>query len=367
MHLKQFAFYTPGSSSAKRWVKPNSSERRHGHGHQERAVGDIVTATINGQVVTWANNYGGAAAATPAPSASSVGVAAAPAAAPSKAAQSSSAPKVEKNSSIPVVNAGAGNWGRQAYYNAESTTADGLVFLNNMGGQGSGVFDNNMGNSLSYMAADTKSGSASEQVLADTLIEDNTEVIIYSDKPCDGDSCGAHRPGTVAYHGFDGENKLFLLEFDMPMSGKTGWNMDMPAAWMLNAAIARTEQYGDCSCWGSGCGEWDVFEVLDSGNHRAISAIHAGAMSGTETHYFERPVSKTIKAAVVFDGANSSGQVIVLSDDTNFDAVLADDIVAQFGTKPAGQGVLAGAARIAGEVGDMVEKLTATFKLGSFS
>lgn len=43
----------------------------------------------------------------------------------------------------------------------------------------------------------------------------------------------------------------------MPMDGKTGFNGDMPAVWMLNANIPRTAQYGPkgCSCWESGCGE----------------------------------------------------------------------------------------------------------------
>lgn len=369
MHLKQFAFYTPGSSSAKRGVKPSLSERRQVHRHQARAVGDWVTVVMEGQTVSWQNEWAGPAAATPAPISSSVVVLSAPVPSPSIQAPVPSASTAEKNPSVPAINAGAGNWGRQAYYNADTATADGLVFLNNMGGQGSGVFDYQRGNSLSYMAADTKSGSASPQVLANTLIEDNSEVIIYSDKPCEGNDCGAYRPGTVSYHGFNGPSKLFLLEFDMPMSGKTGFNMDMPAAWMLNANIARTQQYGNCSCWDSGCGEWDVFEVLDSGNPRAISAIHAGATSGTETRYFDRPVNQTIKAAVIFDSNHLTGQIVVLSDDTTFDAVIADKVVAMYGYRSLAPGPQAGNARIAGQGGSAsaVEKLTSVFKLGSGS
>lgn len=57
--------------------------------------------------------------------------------------------------------------------------------------------------------------------------------------------------------GFGGADKIFLMEFTMPMDGKTGFNGDMPAIWMLNAKIPRTIQYGkaECSCWSSGCGE----------------------------------------------------------------------------------------------------------------
>lgn len=335
MHLKQFAFYTPGSSKSKRDIKANSLQRRHIHGHQERRIGDVVTATINGQVVSWINQYGGQATAAP----QATGLSIVPSSTPTK----TPVPAV-----APVPNAGAGNWGRQAYYSARNGSADGLVFLNNMGGQGSGVFDYTMGNSLSFASSDLKTGSASPQILADTLIDDNSEVILYTDKPCTGSSCGAYRPGTVAYHGFSGQSKLFLLEFDMPLSGKTGFNMDMPAAWMLNAAIPRTQQYGDCSCWKSGCGEWDIFEVLDSGNTRAKSTLHIGKDSGGESDYFERPTSKTIKAAVVFDGINSNGHIILLPDDTAFDPVIADAIVAGYG-------------------GDDLTRLrTKMFKLGSF-
>lgn len=330
MHLKQFAFYSPGTGVTKRDIKPSPHQRRHTHGHAGRAVGDMVTAVINGHTVSWVNNYGGPLTSTF-----------------SNAAATTSSTPQKTQAPVPAANVGAGYWGRQTYYNAKNATADGLVFLNNMGGQGSGVFDNTWGNSLSYASVDTKSGSASPQVLADTLIEDNQEVIIYSDKICEGNSCGAYRPGSVAYHGFAGESKLFLIEFDMPLSGKTGFNMDMPAAWMLNAAIPRTQQYGSCSCWSSGCGEWDIFEILDSGNTRAKSTLHAGPGSGGESDYFERPIDKTIKAAIIFDGPNSAGHIVVLPDDTNFDAVISDDVVARFGTT------------------QLVESLTKIFKLGS--
>ncbi|KAI5283565.1 target of Sbf, partial [Ascosphaera aggregata] len=61
----------------------------------------------------------------------------------------------------------SGSWGRVAYYDASSGTADGLVFLNHQGGQGSGVWDAANGNSLSYASKDAKSGASSPQVLND--------------------------------------------------------------------------------------------------------------------------------------------------------------------------------------------------------
>lgn len=63
--------------------------------------------------------------------------------------------------------------------------------------------------------------------------------------------------------GFAGPNKIFFFEFDMPLDGNQGFNGDLPAIWTLNAQIPRTLQYGkaECSCWQSGCGEFDVSSV----------------------------------------------------------------------------------------------------------
>lgn len=55
------------------------------------------------------------------------------------------------------------------------------------------------GMSLSYASADNSGGSPSPVTLADTLVGDNSEFVIMSDKPCSDGTCGATRPGTVAY------------------------------------------------------------------------------------------------------------------------------------------------------------------------
>ena len=276
----------------------------------------MVTATMDGQAVSWMNNWNCDPATTGAPSDSVES----PAAATTEAYTAPSA--------MPNINAGAGNWSRQAYYNAESQTAEGLVFLNHNGGQGSGVFDYVYGNSLSYSSPNGTCGSATAQVLADTTLDDDVEVLIMSSTPCANEDCGIVRPGTVAYHGFEGAQKLFLMEFQMPLTGKTGFVMDMPAVWTLNAQIPNTLQYGEsnCSCWESGCGEWDIFEVLDSGNTRAKSTFH-GNPSGGDSNYFNRPTDSTLKAAVIFDGESNSGHIIMLPDDTVLDESIAGDVV----------------------------------------
>ena len=286
---------------------------------KQRAPCEMVTATINGEIATWMNNYNcGPAGSTP--TAAPIG-GASPGPAP---ATTGAAP-----SSIPSMNAGTGNWGRQAYYNAGNQTAEGLVFLNHNGGQGSGVWDSTFGNSLSYASTDGTTGSATSQILTDGMLADGSEVVIMSSTPCSNGDCGFVRPGTVAMHGFEGSQKLFLVEFQMPLTGNTGWVQDMPAIWTLNAQIPNTLQYGaaSCSCWVSGCGEWDIFEVLDSGNTKAKSTFH-GNPSGGDSNYFNRPTDSTIKAAVIFDGPSNAGHIVVLPDDTLLDDSITGDVVA---------------------------------------
>ncbi|KAL9054361.1 MAG: hypothetical protein Q9206_003571 [Seirophora lacunosa] len=172
------------------------------------------------------------------------------------------------------------------------------------------------GASLSYASSDGKSAAASPQMLHNQLIEDDVEVIVMSDKACSGGSCGYTRPDGVAHHGFAGDHKLFMMEFSMPTTGKTGFNADMPGIWLLNAQIPLTSQYGtnpNCSCWTSGCGEFDLFEVLNSGNARCKSTLHM-APAGGSSDYFRRPENGTVKAAVLFLGKNESARIQVLDD-----------------------------------------------------
>jgi hypothetical protein len=134
-------------------------------------------------------------------------------------------------------------------------------------------------------------------------------------------------------HGFGGGSKLFLVEVAMPLSGVRGkgLNDDMPAMWMLNAAVPRTQQYGGCSCWGSGCGELDVLEVLSPGEGRAKSAWHGragmGSTSTGESDWFERPVGGSVKVAVVLDGRVGKASIVILDDGVQFGQGVSDETI----------------------------------------
>lgn len=341
IQLANVAVYTPGTS--KRDAPKVVHSKRHGHQHlhkkhqaqkEERAVGDVVTAVIDGQVVSWVNTWAG-------PTADAAGDAAPPAVtsvatpADSEPAESSTAKTTSGNSAkTPVDNTPiVGDFVRSAYYDAASGVADGLVFLANVGSPGvSGTWDTVWGSSLAYVDEEGVSAAASPTVLKNKLLDDTQEIAIFSDAPCD-ESCGATRPDSVAYKGFEGASKVFVVELTMPDSGLGGAGQNMPAYWLLNAAIPRTAQYAECSCWKGdnqsplqgGCGELDVVEILSPGDKRAKSTFHFANGVG-DSHYIDRPEDAPIKVAVVMDAASSVVSIKVL-DDFDFSPSLTSEQV----------------------------------------
>jgi len=161
-------------------------------------------------------------------------------------------------------------------------------------------------------------------------ITSKDEIAIFSKTGCIDASaeCGFARPGAVAHLGFTGAQKAFFFEFQMPNDGTSGANMNMPAIWALNGKIPRTQQYGDCSCWTSGCGELDIFEILDSGNMKAKSTVHMGTAGGA-SDYFTRPTDTFLKLAVVMDGEQIT--ITTLDAGYDFSNVISGDAMASIG------------------------------------
>ncbi|KAH6711442.1 putative TOS1-like glycosyl hydrolase-domain-containing protein [Leptodontidium sp. MPI-SDFR-AT-0119] len=340
--IKQVAVYLPGSHGDK------VDKRTHGHQHshikalynihyKDIAKKDKVVATIDGQVVSWENNWFGPSAdstlttlatetlkkpfgavqtpvttvlttefsttcITSQPVGASVSnsndkptsgmvLCSVPTSMPTPSIADNLADN--KDNSKPKH-----SYKRIGYYEASSQTVENLVFLGNFGGQGSGVFDYHYGASLAYANRNGTAGSPTSQILADTLIPSRNEVIITTDKKCNNNDCGFTRPGAVTYHGFDGADKVFFIEVGMPSDGQTGAEGDQPAAWMLNTKIPRTMQYGKCSCW-PGCGELDIAEALSVGSRYMKSTVHAQA-SGGDSDYFNRPLQGTATIMTIF-------------------------------------------------------------------
>lgn len=255
-----------------------------------------------------------------------------------KDSSSSSSSSSSTSSSSSSSGSSSGDWTRTAYYTPGST--DNVVFLNNLGAvNSSGTWSSCFGNSLSFAAENGVDASSEAVILNNVTIESDVEYIIFSGEDCDnGDSgCGYYRSDIPAYHGFGGSEKIFVFEFYMPHeSSASGTNADMPAIWLLNAKIPRTTQYGSCSCWSTGCGELDLFEILSEGDERLISHIHDGqgddgtsSGGGGSSDYFTRPTSSSMKGAAIFtsDGTIS---IVVLDDSTDFGATLSSDTVSSW-------------------------------------
>ncbi|KAK2004768.1 hypothetical protein LX36DRAFT_595315 [Colletotrichum falcatum] len=338
MNLKQVAIYNLSPKAKRSPSVSHTHARRHGHQHlhkkhaeeehNKEKRGDVwVTATIDGIVQSWINTYHGptpeAAPPVNAPVAPPV-AAPSPTPTPSKPAFAAAAiPKPASKSKVAGSSSGAttGDYTRVGYYNADEAVADGIVFLGNYGGQGSGKFDNVFGNSLSYLNSDATGGAASPQILDPVTLKSNQEFLIASDKSCDDGGCGYSRPGSVAYHGFKGEDSVWLFELNMPLDGTSGFNADMSALWFLNARIPRTAQYNKCSCWPD-CGELDILEVLAPGDTKCKSTFHSNVPGGS-SDYFDRPTGEPIKVAVVLDGGSGQVSVKVLGDNVDFSTGLS--------------------------------------------
>lgn len=241
-----------------------------------------------------------------------------------------------------VSNAAAGAWSRVASYtSAAPAEATGFAFLANLGDpQKSGTFDYAFGNSLGYVIGDGSKVSADNTPFDGTLETSEREIAGFTDEICDGE-CEYARPDTVAHHGWDGPSKAFFIEFQMDHYDNEGSDQgmlsDAPAWWFLNAAIPRVLQYGNdrknipCSCWSTGCGEFDAFELLGKGELRAKSTIHRqGNLEGGDSNCFLRPVGHMLKFAVVFHDWNITASV--LDDSFDFTESLTqaqiDDILA---------------------------------------
>ncbi|KAH3669286.1 hypothetical protein OGAPHI_001407 [Ogataea philodendri] len=366
LKLLQFGVYYPSSSSSSKKVKREEEEdcetTIHAHHNHRRAVEYVaVTATVyvdqNGKTITDGDSPSTAEAKViTSSSASSATGQASPtssaesnddeddnsssSATSSSSSSSSSTSSESEATSSSSSSSSSGAWSRSSYFQPGSITN--VTFLNHQGGTaGSGTWSSCFGNSLSYCDSDGKSGASSSTALDEVTIDSNVEYIIMSGSDCSDDSvgdCGYTRSDIPAYHGFAGNTKIFVFEFEMPTAtDSSSTNYDMPAIWLLNAKIPRTLQYGDssCSCWSTGCGELDLFEILSSGSDKLISHLHDGqgdngssSGGGGSQDYFARPTSGSMKAAAVFD--NGEIHIVQLDDDTDFGSSLDSDTVSSW-------------------------------------
>lgn len=226
------------------------------------------------------------------------------------------------------------DWTRRAYYNSSTQTGENVTFVT-----AAGDSSKCLGKALTYADSDGTSKASSATLLKDdNLISSDEEYAIFSNVSCPksglNKGCGVYRSGIPAFYGFGGVTKMFLFDFEMPRETQSNSSSfdyyDLPAIWLLNDHIPRTAQYpqnGNCSCWASGCGEYDIFEALNGTERdhfystfhtfQGIENLNLGIQS---YGYIPRDTSNSMKGGVIFD---SAGNVIsFLSNSTKFDSSL---------------------------------------------
>lgn len=195
-----------------------------------------------------------------------------------------------------------------------------------------------LGKALTYAGEDGISAATKATVLKNgTSLKSNQEFVIFTGDKCgnlstSGD-CGVYREGIPAYHGFGGTVKMFLFEFETPTdsdgSADSVPNFNLPGIWLLNAQIPRTSQYQtnasyvNCLCWRSGCGEFDIFEVMNNTDStKMLTTIHdyqntddieAGRVV---PGYIERQTSGKTTGGMYFD--KNGNAVVFILDSVNF-------------------------------------------------
>lgn len=235
------------------------------------------------------------------------------------------------------------SWTRVSSWNR--CASENVVFMNNDGGNGSGIWTPCGGNSQSYASADGLTAATGPTTFSGSLAN-GVEVNALSAKACSGQGdsseCGFYRG--VALHGWSGA-KIFVVRTRMPRyTGAPGKNYtDEPAIWMLNARIVRTAQYG-CNCRGvgspGGCGELDVAEVLNSAHRtHATSTIYsyqgavgADGVSGAG-HYFLRPVHQSAILVVLYDAAGKIQMLRLGPEAFDFGAAIDAATVADWSSR----------------------------------
>lgn len=228
-------------------------------------------------------------------------------------------------------------WERKAYYSASNGTADNVTFTNNKGEDSPCL-----SNALTYAASNGVNSSSNSTVLDQTTIPSNEEVAIFSTVECESSStdgdCGVYRPNIPAYHGFYGTTKMFLFSFKAPNDSSADVNTtypNLPAIWLLNAHIPRTSEYPanyNCSCWDSGCGEFDIFEVMNTTDmYKFTSTLHtyqntSDVQDGTQAQaWIDRTTNSEMRGGVVFDSDGIAS--VFMSNDTSIDGTISASTV----------------------------------------
>lgn len=230
------------------------------------------------------------------------------------------------------------SWSRVSRYDQFSKTSENLVFLNNKGDDKiSGTWSICHGNSQSFASADGLLPVKTSTVFNGWLAN-NAGINVMTSKACTSSTCNGFYRG-VAYQGWGGASKAFVVEVAMPHAtgSPQGSNHDMPAVWILNGQIVRTSQYSnrDCNCRGKGanggCGELDIAEVIRGDLTRCNNHMYTyyGSSGGGNKYQFDRPLTLAT-FVVITQPDKSSVHIKRLSSSFSFGSQLDANTLAKW-------------------------------------
>jgi hypothetical protein len=208
---------------------------------------------------------------------------------------------------IAVFDGSSGSWKKVSSYENEGK-AENMIFFNNknvdFGGQSAPVgFSSSDGRSVVSQPTPFKGflGAATDPDGQSIFPDEKTgaEVHIMTSQRCgvDAECVGYYDKDGTAYKGWGGAKKIFITKVDMPHGNKP----DLPAIWMLNGQVVRSNQY-QCNCRGigkaGGCGELDIAEVLEKDTN--VVATHYYFYNGEPAPGHDRWGQRPVNAATIY-------------------------------------------------------------------
>ncbi|KAL5044077.1 hypothetical protein BDW71DRAFT_109627 [Aspergillus fruticulosus] len=245
---------TAGSTVA----RLHGHERRHAH-HEKRAVGDIVTAMIDGKIVSWVNEYAGGAAAT----ATATAVESTSTALSETVVTTSSSTETPSASVVSSASGTCANWDDESdeYSTAGfgsrtvSNLAKYVAYIGNVGSPwGSNIIEVDADKACKYKNVVKFSGAES----------DDWTIVFWNKVGPDGKLTGWYGNSALKLTISPGETKYVAFDDDSQGAWGAAKGDSLP-----------TDEYGGYSC------TWGEFDFANSGNNNwsgwDVSAIQAQA------------------------------------------------------------------------------------------
>ncbi|KAL4820580.1 hypothetical protein BDW67DRAFT_96639 [Aspergillus spinulosporus] len=260
MQLKNSLLLLTALTASSTVARLHGHERRHAH-HEKRDVGDLVTAVIDGKVVSWVNEYSGGAAATA--TASAVESASTSLSETVAASTTSSSTETSSASAVSSASGTCANWDDESdEYSTSgfgsrtvSNNAKYVAYVGNVGNPwGSNIIEVDADKACKYKNVVKFSGSET----------DDWTIVFWNKIGPDGKLTGWYGNSALKLTLAPGETKYVAFDDDSQGAWGAAKGDSLP-----------TDEYGGYSC------TWGEFDFANSGNNDwsgwDVSAIQAQA------------------------------------------------------------------------------------------